>query len=269
MKKVYIFWAVAIVITIAAAIYQRTTGPTYPKKVKTVLNNNTYTLKLLRSWGGNEDCEIKFDIDDPNVRGKVFYKRYKTNDDWTAVEMQREGDELVAKLPWQPPAGKLMYYVELSTGNETNEILKNNPNVIRFKGAVPTYILAPHIFFMFFAMLLSNLSGIMALFGYKKYKFWGIMAFIFLIIGGLILGPLVQKYAFGELWTGVPFGWDLTDNKTLIAFLAWLGAIVYNFKTGKKWPFVLAAVIVFLIFLIPHSMFGSELDYSTNVVKQG
>ena len=40
---------------------------------------------------------------------------------------------------------------------------------------------------------------------------------LLLAVGGFILGPLVQNYAFGELWTGVPFGWDLTDNKTLIA----------------------------------------------------
>jgi len=32
----------------------------------------------------------------------------------------------------------------------------------------------------------------------------------------------VQHYAFGQLWTGVPFGWDLTDNKTLLAALAWV-----------------------------------------------
>ncbi len=269
MKKIYIFWIIAIVITISAAIYQKMTGPTYPKKVKTVLNNTTYKLKLIRSWGGDKDCEIKLDINDPNVSGKIYYKRYKTNDEWTAVDMQREGDYLIGKLPWQPPAGKLMYYLELKTANETNEILKNNPNIIRFKGDVPNYILVTHIFFMFFAMLLSTLSGAMAVVNYKSYKMWGYIAFTFLIIGGLIFGPIVQKYAFGEYWAGIPFGWDLTDNKTLIAFIAWLLAIIINYKTKKSWPFVLAAIVVLVIFSIPHSMHGSELDYSTKVIKQG
>ncbi len=52
----------------------------------------------------------------------------------------------------------------------------------------------------------------------------------------MILGPIVQKYAFGELWTGIPFGWDLTDNKTLIAFLFWILAVIMNRK--KERPLV-------------------------------
>ncbi len=32
MKK-FLFLTIALIITVAAAIYQRTTGPTYPKKV--------------------------------------------------------------------------------------------------------------------------------------------------------------------------------------------------------------------------------------------
>ena len=40
-------------------------------------------------------------------------------------------------------------------------------------------------------------------------------------IGGMILGPIVQKYAFGEYWTGFPYGGDFTDNKMLIMWLAW------------------------------------------------
>jgi hypothetical protein len=41
----------------------------------------------------------------------------------------------------------------------------------------------------------------------------------------MILGPVVQYYAFGEFWTGVPFGWDLTDNKTLVAVIFWALAV--------------------------------------------
>ena len=35
-------------------------------------------------------------------------------------------------------------------------------------------------------------------------------------LGGMILGPIVQKYAFGAYWTGIPFGHDLTDAKNLV-----------------------------------------------------
>jgi hypothetical protein len=90
-----------------------------------------------------------------------------------------------------------------------------------------------------------------------------------LIAGGMILGPLVQKYAFGDLWTGIPFGWDLTDNKTLIAVFAWILAVVMNRKKDRPAYTIAAAVILLLIYSIPHSLFGSELDYVTGTVTQG
>ena len=85
----------------------------------------------------------------------------------------------------------------------------------------------------------------------------------------MVLGPLVQKYAFGEFWTGVPFGWDLTDNKTLIAVFAWILAVVMNRKKERPGYIIAAAVILLLVYSIPHSLFGSELDYATGTVTQG
>jgi hypothetical protein len=102
-----------------------------------------------------------------------------------------------------------------------------------------------------------------------EYKKFGIWTLILLAVGGIILGPLVQKIAFGELWTGVPFGWDLTDNKTLIALTFWVLAVLVNLKKRRPLFMALAAIILILVFSIPHSLFGSEFDYSTGEVTQG
>jgi len=84
-----------------------------------------------------------------------------------------------------------------------------------------------------------------------------------LLLGGMIFGPITQLYAFGALWTGFPFGYDLTDNKTLIAFIGWTIALIAVFKSKKpgRW-IIFASILMFIIFLIPHSVLGSELDYS-------
>jgi uncharacterized membrane protein YjjP (DUF1212 family) len=124
---------------------------------------------------------------------------------------------------------------------------------------------------MFSAMLLSSVTAIYYLAkDYKKTKQLAIRTFAALFVGGMVLGPLVQKFAFSEYWTGIPFGWDLTDNKTLIAFIAWTIAIVVNWKDNRK-PilFFFATIVLFLIYSIPHSAFGSELDYETGKVVQG
>jgi hypothetical protein len=118
-------------------------------------------------------------------------------------------------------------------------------------------------------MLLGNVAGIMAILKKEKYLLYSKLTFFFLIIGGLILGPIVQLYAFGELWTGIPFGWDLTDNKTLYVFLFWLAALLGNIRKKRLWLTILAALMMLVVFSIPHSMFGSELNYTTGSIHTG
>ena len=96
-----------------------------------------------------------------------------------------------------------------------------------------------------------------------------VLTFIVMMIGGLILGPLVQKYAFNEWWAGVPYGWDLTDNKTLIAILAWLLALVMiRYKSASSWV-IAASLVTIIIFSIPHSLYGSQLNQETGKIIQG
>ena len=280
------YWLIAIVITLAAAIYQRTTGPTYHKKFDIDVNGQTYKLDLVRSIEIGSNDPFKLDIDDASIEARLLWKRYLTNDDYTAVDFaykQKPVDSFImnkifgiteeqgwfADVPDQPAAGKIQYYFEVTDNNGTKTYLQNEPIVVRFKGAVPTYILTPHIFFMFFAMLLGNLAGIMAIFKHNRYKFYTTLTIISFFIGGMILGPIVQLYAFGEAWAGVPFAWDLTDNKTLIAFLFWLLAFAINRNKERPVYTVVAAVVMLLVYSIPHSMYGSELDPETGEIIQG
>ncbi|MCB0497798.1 MAG: hypothetical protein KDC79_16775 [Cyclobacteriaceae bacterium] len=269
MKKVAL-WVLAVVITLAAVIYQRMTGPTYPKRARVELNGKEYKLKLIRSHGGTSDAPVELNLD-PGFKATLYYKFFPNleNEEWEAIDFKQMEEKLVADLPNQPPAGKLMYYIDVATSKGIVSIFKEDPVVIRFKGDVPALILIPHIFLMFFSMMLANVAGLFAIAGIERYKIYTNLTFIFLLLGGMILGPIVQLYAFGDLWTGVPFGWDLTDNKTLIAFLFWLAAVAGNRKKQRPYLTILAAVVGLLVYSIPHSMFGSELDRASGVVTQG
>jgi len=267
MKKALI-WILAIVITLAAAYYQRKTGPTYPKKVSWSLNDQEYNSELIRSSKTGEDCPIVIPADE-NTNGIIIYRRYPFDNKWDTISMVTGTEGLSAALPSQPPAGKLAYQIILSRDNEEVVLPEEEPVIIRFKGGVPAGIMVPHIIIMFFAMLLSNAAGLMALWKLPRFKLYATLTLIFLFIGGGILGPLVQKYAFGDLWTGIPFGWDLTDNKTLIALVMWLVAVLFNRKKERYGWVVAAAVVLLLVYSIPHSMFGSEFNYETGEVIQG
>lgn len=267
--KVIFYWLLAIVITLAAIIYQRKTGPTYDKKVQVTIDNTTYKFKLIRSFAGEKDCKIELNVPDQAVTGTIEYRMFPTNNEWTKVEMTRQYDNLSGYLPNLPPAGKYEYKIVLHKNGQDFPLNDQKPVVIRFKGEVPTSVLAPHIFLMFFAMLLGNLAGIMAIFKHQKFRFFTNITVIALFAGGMILGPAVQWYAFGEAWAGVPFAWDLTDNKTLVAFIFWLLAYFMNRKKERPVYTIVASVIMLIVYSIPHSMYGSQLDPETGEIIQG
>jgi hypothetical protein len=265
MKKIT-FWILAIIITLASAYYQRKTGPTYPKKINIKVSESILNFKLPRSSVSDEDCRIEIPVKTKNITGKIFYKRFPTNEDFQSADFKYKDLKLVGYLPKQDPAGKLEYFIHLN--DEINEV-KTEHIIIRFKGRVPNWILIPHILFMFIAMLISNLAGLFAIGKIDKYIFYSKFALLMLVLGGLVFGPMVQFYAFGQAWTGVPLGWDLTDNKTLIAVLFWLVAVLGNRKDPKYRYTIIAAIVLFLIYIIPHSLFGSELDYTSGEVVTG
>ena len=263
MKNKIIIWTLAVVITIAGAYYQRITGPTYPVAGKISIAQKEIPYKLERSHSSTDNYLISLKTKVPDIAGTLVWKRYKTNDNWTDVPMNYSGGMLTAELPKQPPAGKLQYKIIIHNSDHQITIPEDHPVVIRFKGDVPLFILIPHVLAMFGAMLLSTRTGLEYFNkepGLKKFTKWTIA---FLLIGGMILGPLTQYYAFGTLWTGIPFGYDLTDNKTLIALIGWIIAAfaVYKSKKPKAW-ILAAAILLLIVYLIPHSTLGSELDYS-------
>lgn len=266
--KIAFYWILAVLITFTAIIYQRKTGPTYDKKVQISIDNQEYKFKLVRSHGGTTDCKIELAVEDTGVNGVLSYKKYPTKDNWTEVAMERQNDVLTGILPNLPPAGKYEYKITL-TKNGQSYVLTDEPVVIRFKGDVPAFVLIPHIFFMFFAMFLGNVAGIMAIFKHNKFRFFTNVTVIALFIGGMILGPIVQKFAFGEYWAGVPFAWDLTDNKTLVAFIFWVLAFFMNRKKERPAYTILASIVMLAVYSIPHSMHGSQLDPETGEIIQG
>ena len=268
MNKVKIagIWIIGLIITLAAATYQRTTGPTYPFATTISMDSNLYDLEFIRSGSTSNDAEIILNIDDSDVDATLYYRVYPTDNPFQSTAFARKGNELTAYLPKQKMAGKLEYYVEFKHGDEQTSIPHQ---IIRFKGDVPAFVLIPHILFMFLTMLLSNVAGLTAAFNFQQFKRIGEFAFWSLLLGGMVLGPVVQKYAFDELWAGIPFGWDLTDNKTLIAFVFWVIAFVVNRKNPSRTWTIVAALVTAIIFAIPHSMFGSELDPETGEIIQG
>jgi len=262
MNKSFIIWLTALILTLLLAAFQRMTGPTYPLSGIVEFNNEIVEYEFDRSHGGDGDHTVQLKNEKKGIEAELFWKRFKTNDNWTRVKMVRKDNILMADLPHQPKAGKLLYKVKL-INQSVSIVIPEKPVVIRFKGAVPLYILIPHIIFIFGAMLLSTRTGLEAFNKEPKFKNLTVATLLFLFIGGGIFGPFAQFFAFDAYWTGFPVGYDLTDNKILIALIGWLIAAVMIKKSPnpKRW-IAFASILLFAVFLIPHSVLGSELDYN-------
>jgi hypothetical protein len=260
--KSFLLWLFAFIFTLVIAVYQRVTGPTYPARGKAVIAGQTVRYKLIRSYDGDDGAPVYVNVPDTAIRGEFMYRRFKSYDEWTTVPMERKGDSLVSRIPHQPVAGKVMYRVILVRGND-RVALEKDPVVIRYKGKVPMSVLIPHILIIFLAMLFSTRTGLEVLFRGKFTFLYTWITIITLFIGGLILGPVVQKFSFGMYWAGWPFGHDLTDNKAAVAFIFWVIALVvlYRNRGNRAWPLI-ASIIMLIVFLIPHSVLGSEIDYT-------
>ncbi|PKP33886.1 MAG: hypothetical protein CVU00_09225 [Bacteroidetes bacterium HGW-Bacteroidetes-17] len=237
--KSFLLWTFSVIFMMVFVVYQRLTGPTHPSRGKVEIAGETVKYKLLRSWGNEGDAKIEVEVEDQNINGIFKFRRFKSHDEWSEVPN-----------------------IILSNDN-TSVTVREEPVILRFTGIVPKYILYPHILLMFLAMVFSIRAGIEAYYRRDNiFKFTQYTVILF-FLGGLILGPIVQKYAFDALWTGWPFGHDLTDNKTLVAFVFWVIAMFKTMKDKKHRTWVLIATAALIaVYLIPHSVLGSEIDFT-------
>ena len=265
MNKNRILWLIALLLTLVLAVYQRLSGPTRPVKGKLNVAGIELRYKFQRSWTSYQPLPVRV-TGNGIAAMRLHYRRYPliAGDVWSTALMVTRDGAFVAHVPGQPAAGKVAYKVEVLSPDGSRWLNNGRPIVARFKGEVPAWLLILHVAFMFAAMLLAFRAGLEALLpggSWQKFLPWTLAV---TALGGLILGPLVQKYAFGAYWTGFPVGGDLTDTKILFVFLFWL--VAFFLRRRSRWWTVAATLLMVAVYLIPHSILGSELDYKTGKV---
>jgi hypothetical protein len=266
-KTAVLLWVLAFAAMVSAAVWQRRTGPTHPLRGRSVIAGMQQSWRLARSGTTGEPFLVSVRAPE-GVSGVVRWRRYPGPAPFAELPLAREGEALAALLPSQPPAGKLEYQVLLQDGARAITIPADQPVVMRFKGWVPAGVLVPHVVFMFFGMLIGIRVALAAALARPEARRYAWVTVVLIGVGGLVLGPVVQKYAFGAFWTGWPFGEDLTDNKTLVMWLAWVIAVAVLSRRREpadrlaRWTVAAAAAVMIAVYLVPHSLRGSQLDYA-------
>lgn len=259
-------WIAALAVTVAAAAWQRRSGPSYPYRARISLGGATVLVSLPRTHVTTASARVAVPALRDGAGGTLFWRRFPTDEPFAALPMRAEGGTLSADVPAQPPTGKVEYYLELTAGAASVRVPPGAGEtvILRFHGPVPGMVLVPHITVMFLVMLVGVRAGLAAAFEAGRHQGLTVVTLAALTLGGLILGPLTQKHAFGAYWTGVPFGWDLTDNKALVAWIGWAVAALALLRRwrGARWLVALASLIMIAAYAVPHSLRGSQLDYT-------
>jgi len=136
------------------------------------------------------------------------------------------------------------------------------PMLLKFKGPVPAGVLIPHIILMFAAVCLLMMAmwaaaGTICGRDVPSAPRLARWAWYSMFLGGVPFGMAMNYYAFDVFWEAVPFGRDITDNKTQVALVFWgLAAVFLTRRPGKQAGiFALAAGFLSLaMYLIPHSL---------------
>jgi hypothetical protein len=252
-------WLLAFLLMVAAAAYQRQSGPTNPLRGSVQIADQRLDYRLPRSAENTGDAKVA--IPDLGVQARVLWRHYPSDAPFTVVIMGPETiggkNMLTANIPPQEAASKVEYKIEVG-----NESLPGNDGaaIMRFKGPVPMVVLLLHVILMFAAMLTSARAGLGAAFGRAEGALpWATLGLV--LVGGIFFGALVAKAAFGSYWSGWPYGRDLTDNKTLLMSIAWLAAcLLLPAAKARRAAVVAAAALTILVYMIPHSFAVSRPD---------
>jgi hypothetical protein len=277
--KGILLWLAAAGLTAACFVFQNRTGPTYPLEGTVDTARGPVRFKFLRSEEIGTPLQLMLLEPVPaGVTGRVRWRRYKSHDAWQATDMgegtfrfTRRGsaDEVRgvgARLPSLPErAGKYEFFVDLDDGTGPRSVTGEKPIFARYKAPVPAAVLLPHILVVFLSMMLAVRTGLEVLAGGQVRRLLP-ATIASLLLGAFALGPLVQWYAFGVWWSGFPWGYDWTDNKVVVELAAWLlaGGVLLRAPAPERVraAVLLALAVTLAVYFIPHSIFGSEFDYT-------
>ena len=257
-------WVAAAAMTLAAAVWQWRSGPEYPYRGAVAFGATRVAVTLPRSHATTAGARIAVPAPAGDPGGTLWWRPSGSAGAFAPIPLRREGESFAAALPTAPPAGRIEYFVEVRSGAGVVRVpaRRDETVVLRYHGPVPAAILVPHITVMFLSILLGVRAGLAALTSGAAPRGLTLATLALLTAGGLVLGPATQRLAFGAWWTGVPLGWDLTDNKTLLMWIGWALAAwaVLRRRADARRLVVFAATLMLAVYLVPHSLNGSRLD---------
>ena len=182
-----------------------------------------------------------------------------------------------AKVSMSDRGSTSQYYIEIrdNSGGRRAALMRNGDEAftVRAVGPTSTWVLALHVGLLLLAFFFVTLAAVRALDicrgagGVGEVVRPYMMAAVSMLLGGFVVGLLVNHYTHGTLWSGVPFGAGTADNMVQVLFLYYLFMVLISFGFLKQGDAagelfseevtarfaIFGFVLTFAFFLLPHT----------------
>ena len=221
-RSAALLWIAALALMVGAAVWQRLTGPTHPRRGTTAIAGQDVRWRLLRSSVSGEPFMVALPAPE-GVTGAVHYRRYPTDEPFREVRDEpRRAERSWASCRPSPRPGSSSTTSRSRRPPGRSGSPRASPSSCASRATCRPCVLIPHVVTMFVSMMIGIRAALAAALGRPEARRYAWVAVVGIAIGGLVLGPIVQKYAFGAYWTGWPFG-ERPDRQQDARHVAGLG----------------------------------------------
>jgi len=258
-------WVVACLAMVAAGFWEWQAGGVRPWRGEVTIAGRSVPYQLPGSAIAEQPLRVTVGAA-PEVVGTVRWRHVLEGEDFQGLTMLRDGDVLVSLLPPQPAGGRIEYQLVLVGPFGLARIPSDEPVAVRFRGQASALVVLPYVAVALLSLLVGVRAGLAALFARPEARLLTWVTAGGVTLGGLILGPVVQRSTFGAFWSGWPFGPDPIDNRTLVVWVAWMvAAATMAPARGATDRFartvVMAATVALVaVALLPQSLHPSRVD---------
>lgn len=252
-------WVLTVLVALAGMMFQRLTAPSFPLAVEVEHEGAVLTCVMGRSSVGAENQRLVVAGVHADWEGELLWRSFEKRGVFRREPMRNLGEMMVGELPLQTRGTRVEYRIELDADGEVVRLPSFGTVMTRFKGATPFWVAFGHVLLIFLGLLFAARAGLEALTLGGRARAHSLVALLSFSLGGLLFGVLMKSSAYGRYWSGLPTGFDGTDNKTLVLLVAWsLPLILHLAGRRSRGLILLASLLTVLAFFLPHTVLGGN-----------
>jgi hypothetical protein len=257
-----VLWAIAVVIVLGAAAWQRVSDTTRPIQGEVLVSGQTVSYSLLGVGSSGEPIRVSVPAPE-EVSGNLRWRAADGEGAFQSSTMLRDGEQVVGFLPAQPPGTELEYSLVLAGPSGLTRIPTDGTVPLQIRGSVPGALLFPHVGILILSRVVGVRAGLGAVWALPGAAGLSKLTVAGLTVGGMILGPIVLNLAAGSYWTGWPLGSDWRANSLAVMWLVWVVAALAAHGASEdatdrfaRTTVIGAALVTVLVSLVPRGLYS-------------